>query len=108
MDPLTTLLTKYISNPERRPQRDLTGEWAETDFHTLVVSRIFPTREGHRETIRDHPRFLSFFSFSVLDDEQLARASADGTRPHRAIESRGPDPRVKRTHTSPPHARTSD
>ena len=37
-DPLTTLLTKYISNPERRPQRDLTGEWTRTDFHTLVVS----------------------------------------------------------------------
>src|SRR6266404_2637665 len=37
-DPLTTLLTKYISNPEKRPQRDLTGEWTRTDFHTLVVS----------------------------------------------------------------------
>ncbi|KAI9451686.1 hypothetical protein BJY52DRAFT_91219 [Lactarius psammicola] len=37
-DPLTTLLTKYISNPERRPQRDLTGEWTRTDFHTLVMT----------------------------------------------------------------------
>ncbi|KAI0289448.1 hypothetical protein BC826DRAFT_1031882, partial [Russula brevipes] len=37
-DPLTTLLTKYISNPERRPQRDLTGEWNRTDFHTLVMT----------------------------------------------------------------------
>ncbi|KAI0255914.1 hypothetical protein BJV78DRAFT_582446 [Lactifluus subvellereus] len=36
-DPLTTLLTKYISNPERRPQRDLTGEWTRIDFHTLVM-----------------------------------------------------------------------
>ncbi|KAH9995547.1 hypothetical protein BJV77DRAFT_942843 [Russula vinacea] len=37
-DPLSTLLTKYISNPERRPQRDLTGEWTKTDFHTLVMT----------------------------------------------------------------------
>ncbi|KAH9967235.1 hypothetical protein BC827DRAFT_1123148 [Russula dissimulans] len=37
-DPLTSLLTKYISNPERRPQRDLTGEWKRTDFHTLVMT----------------------------------------------------------------------
>ena len=51
MDPLTTLLTKYISNPARRPQRDLTGEWTKTDFHTLVVcrSRIeCPTRKMTR------------------------------------------------------------
>ena len=51
MDPLTTLLTKYISNPARRPQRDLTGEWTKTDFRTLVVcrSRIeCPTRKMTR------------------------------------------------------------
>jgi len=39
---------------------------------------------------------------SLLDNEQLARTSADGTRPHRAGESRGRDPRVERTHTVPP------
>jgi len=37
-DPLTTLLNKYIYPPERRPPRDLTGEWQRADFHTLVVS----------------------------------------------------------------------
>ncbi|PSR82626.1 hypothetical protein PHLCEN_2v6059, partial [Hermanssonia centrifuga] len=35
-DPLTTLLTKYIS-PEKRPARDLTGDWQRNDFHTLVL-----------------------------------------------------------------------
>jgi hypothetical protein len=48
-DPLTTLLTKYISNPERRPQRDLTGEWNRTDFHTLVVS-VVPAVQKNRQT----------------------------------------------------------
>ncbi|KAI0061054.1 hypothetical protein BV25DRAFT_830314 [Artomyces pyxidatus] len=37
-DPLTTLLTKYISNPEKRPKRDVTGEWARIDFNTLVMT----------------------------------------------------------------------
>ncbi|KAF9530442.1 hypothetical protein CPB83DRAFT_850931 [Crepidotus variabilis] len=37
-DPLTTLLNKYIYPPERRPPRDLTGEWQRSDFHTLVMT----------------------------------------------------------------------
>ncbi|KAJ7654415.1 hypothetical protein DFH06DRAFT_513816 [Mycena polygramma] len=37
-DPLTTLLNKYIHPPEKRPVRDLTGDWQRTDFHTLVMS----------------------------------------------------------------------
>ncbi|GBE86415.1 hypothetical protein SCP_0902940 [Sparassis crispa] len=36
-DPLTTLLTKYIS-PEKRPVRDITGEWQRNDFNTLVMT----------------------------------------------------------------------
>ncbi|KAI0343024.1 hypothetical protein BDW22DRAFT_1393758 [Trametopsis cervina] len=36
-DPLTTLLTKYIP-PEKRPARDLTGQWHRADFHTLVMT----------------------------------------------------------------------
>ncbi|KAF8906282.1 hypothetical protein CPB84DRAFT_1813897 [Gymnopilus junonius] len=36
-DPLTTLLNKYIHPPERRPTRDLAGEWQRSDFHTLVM-----------------------------------------------------------------------
>ena len=76
MDPLTTLLTKYISNPERRPQRDLTGEWTKTDFHTLVVSRSrieCPTRK----TTRDHPR-LFFFSRQMTNSwRALAQMARD-------------------------------
>ncbi|KAJ7334216.1 hypothetical protein DFH08DRAFT_707355 [Mycena albidolilacea] len=37
-DPLTTLLNKYIHPPDKRPVRDLTGEWQRSDFHTLVMS----------------------------------------------------------------------
>ncbi|KAI0953947.1 hypothetical protein AcW1_006737 [Taiwanofungus camphoratus] len=36
-DPITVLLTKYIS-PDRRPARDLTGNWQGADFHTLVMT----------------------------------------------------------------------
>ncbi|OBZ74047.1 Trafficking protein particle complex subunit 12 [Grifola frondosa] len=36
-DPLTTLLNKYIS-PEKRPARDVTGDWSRSDFHTLVMT----------------------------------------------------------------------
>ncbi|KAL4259902.1 Trafficking protein particle complex subunit 12 [Pleurotus pulmonarius] len=35
--PLTTLLNKYIP-PDKRPVRDLTGEWQRSDFHTLVMT----------------------------------------------------------------------
>ncbi|KAF7356537.1 Trafficking protein particle complex subunit 12 [Mycena venus] len=37
-DPLTTLLNKYIHPPDKRPVRDLSGEWQRSDFHTLVMS----------------------------------------------------------------------
>ncbi|KAL0953818.1 hypothetical protein HGRIS_004998 [Hohenbuehelia grisea] len=37
-DPLSTLLTKYIHPPEKRPVRDVTGEWQRSDFHTLVMT----------------------------------------------------------------------
>ncbi|KAF8892259.1 hypothetical protein BD779DRAFT_1610380 [Infundibulicybe gibba] len=37
-DPLTTLLTKYIYPPDKRPARDITGEWQHSDFHTLVMT----------------------------------------------------------------------
>ncbi|KAK7025241.1 trafficking protein particle complex subunit 12 [Favolaschia claudopus] len=37
-DPLTNLLNKYIHPPEKRPERDLTGEWQRSDFHSLVMS----------------------------------------------------------------------
>ncbi|KAJ7823022.1 hypothetical protein B0H13DRAFT_2681588 [Mycena leptocephala] len=37
-DPLTTLLNKYIHPPDKRPVRDLNGEWQRSDFHTLVMT----------------------------------------------------------------------
>ncbi|KIK50603.1 hypothetical protein GYMLUDRAFT_234560 [Collybiopsis luxurians FD-317 M1] len=37
-DPITTLLNKYIHPPERRPARDVSGEWQKTNFHTLVMT----------------------------------------------------------------------
>ncbi|KAF8074838.1 hypothetical protein FPV67DRAFT_600829 [Lyophyllum atratum] len=37
-DPLSTLLTKYINPPEKRPVRDITGDWQKSDFHTLVMT----------------------------------------------------------------------
>ncbi|KZV94593.1 hypothetical protein EXIGLDRAFT_672967 [Exidia glandulosa HHB12029] len=37
-DPLNTLLTKYVPQPEKRPHRDLSGAWHKTDFHTLVMT----------------------------------------------------------------------
>ncbi|KAG1740064.1 hypothetical protein EDB19DRAFT_1895431 [Suillus lakei] len=37
-DPLNILLTKYVSPPEKRPVRDVTGEWQDSDFHSMVMS----------------------------------------------------------------------
>ncbi|EEB89987.1 hypothetical protein MPER_11866 [Moniliophthora perniciosa FA553] len=37
-DPLTTLLNKYIYPPEKRPARDLSGEWQNSNFHTMVMT----------------------------------------------------------------------
>ncbi|EKM76240.1 hypothetical protein AGABI1DRAFT_78999 [Agaricus bisporus var. burnettii JB137-S8] len=43
-DPLTTLLTKYIFPPERRPVRDVGGEWKRpVDIHTLVTTNSWRT-----------------------------------------------------------------
>ncbi|KAJ7180722.1 hypothetical protein C8R46DRAFT_1070393 [Mycena filopes] len=37
-DPLTTLLNKYIHPIDKRPVRDLNGDWQRADFHTLVMT----------------------------------------------------------------------
>ncbi|TDL23637.1 hypothetical protein BD410DRAFT_720445 [Rickenella mellea] len=37
-DPLTTLLSKYVSEPHIRPPRDLSGDWHHADLHTLVMT----------------------------------------------------------------------
>ncbi|KAI0040544.1 hypothetical protein FA95DRAFT_1502690, partial [Auriscalpium vulgare] len=37
-DNQTTLLTKFVANPEKRPKRDLTGEWTRSEFQTLVMT----------------------------------------------------------------------
>ncbi|KIM66001.1 hypothetical protein SCLCIDRAFT_111592 [Scleroderma citrinum Foug A] len=36
-DPLSALLTKHVP-PERRPQRDVTGEWSSREMHQMVMS----------------------------------------------------------------------
>lgn len=36
-DPLTVLLAKYIPDPDRRPRRDVSGEYSQSDFPTLMV-----------------------------------------------------------------------
>ncbi|GJJ11256.1 hypothetical protein Clacol_005488 [Clathrus columnatus] len=37
-DPLNTLLAKYITDPNQRPPRDLSGPYRDKDFHTLVMT----------------------------------------------------------------------
>ncbi|KAK7061051.1 hypothetical protein VNI00_000786 [Paramarasmius palmivorus] len=37
-DPLTTLLNKYIYPPDKRPVRDLSGEWQNSNFHAMVMT----------------------------------------------------------------------
>jgi tetratricopeptide (TPR) repeat protein len=37
-DPLNILLTKYVSPLEKRPVRDVTGEWQDSDFHSMVMT----------------------------------------------------------------------
>ncbi|KAF8515069.1 hypothetical protein JB92DRAFT_2916098 [Gautieria morchelliformis] len=37
-DPLSTLMTKYVPDPNRRISRDISGEWKTKDFHNLVMS----------------------------------------------------------------------
>jgi len=66
-------------------------------------------RFSHSRRELHFPERYEITYVSPLDNEQLARTSADGTRPHRASKSRGRDPRVERTHTVPPHpTRISD
>jgi hypothetical protein len=36
-DPLTVLLAKYIPDPDRRPRRDVSGDYSQSDFQTLLV-----------------------------------------------------------------------
>lgn len=38
-DPLKILLAKYIPDPDRRPQRDSSGDYNQSDVPTLIVSK---------------------------------------------------------------------
>ncbi|KAF8498609.1 hypothetical protein F5888DRAFT_1690439 [Russula emetica] len=103
-DPLTTLLTKYISNPERRPQRDLTGEWTKTDFHTLIMTNSWRAlaRMARDRIVQADPEDLTLvLNLWSLRLSSLARlrlfnqASAEATNLSNALGS-----------ISPPSART--
>ncbi|KAF8845120.1 hypothetical protein BDN67DRAFT_546437 [Paxillus ammoniavirescens] len=81
-DPLSALLTKYVS-PERRPRRDVTGEYQGRDVHEMVVSylhklsRFLPLR----------PTF-TFTSFSRLSRTFTQRLHLSHTHPHYSVVSR--------------------
>ena len=61
-DPLSALLTKYVS-AEQRPRRDVIGEYAGRDVHEMVVSglrkvsSVFPF--GRTSSFASIPRILS-------------------------------------------------
>jgi len=40
-DPLTVLLAKYVPDPDRRPRRDVSGDYSQSDFQTLMVGCFF-------------------------------------------------------------------
>ncbi|KAI0285811.1 hypothetical protein BGY98DRAFT_909570 [Russula aff. rugulosa BPL654] len=100
-DPLSTLLTKYISNPERRPQRDLSGEWTKTDFHTLVMTNSWRAlaRMARDRIVQADPEDLSLLWSLRLSSLARLRlfnqASAEATNLSNALGS-----------ISPPSART--
>ncbi|KAK0202556.1 hypothetical protein DFS33DRAFT_1263546 [Desarmillaria ectypa] len=64
-DPLTTLLTKYIYPPDKRPFRDSTGEWQHTNFHTLVTTNSWRAlaRMARDRLVTSDPEDLT----SILD-----------------------------------------
>ena len=71
-DPLTSLLTKYIP-PEKRPARDVSGDWQHSDFHTLVVSIIVSsTKRQYNQNVE----------LARVDDQQLACTCSYGPRSH--------------------------
>lgn len=102
-DPLTALLAKYIEQPDKRPVRDVYGDWRHTDFHTLVVSfpaehlALFPwdirsrfldmCHATHKTISRmgggvgvliDTDAKDTSFSFFLVDDKQLESTGAHG------------------------------
>ncbi|KAH7926041.1 hypothetical protein BV22DRAFT_1128532 [Leucogyrophana mollusca] len=60
-DPLTSLLIKYITPPEQRPVRDVTGEWQHTDFHSMVMSNSWRAlaRMARDRLVTSNPENLS-------------------------------------------------
>jgi hypothetical protein len=81
-DPLSALLTKYVS-PERRPRRDVTGEYQGRDVHEMVVSYL------HKLSLflPLRPRF-TFASFSRLSRTFSQRLHLSHTHPHYTVVSR--------------------
>lgn len=51
-DPLTVLLAKYIPDPDRRPRRDVSGDYSQSNFQTLTVgsfSGVFRKKKKEQE-----------------------------------------------------------
>ncbi|KAA1470247.1 hypothetical protein DENSPDRAFT_774116 [Dentipellis sp. KUC8613] len=95
-DPLTTLLMKYIPNPERRPRRDLTGDWTRSDFHTLVMTNSWRAlaRMARDRLVQTDPEDLALvLSLWYLRLSSLARlrlfnqTSAETTNLFTALET---------------------
>ncbi|KAH6915927.1 hypothetical protein BKA70DRAFT_1254199 [Coprinopsis sp. MPI-PUGE-AT-0042] len=61
-DPLTTLLNKYIYPPEKRPKRDVSGEWQNADFHTLVMTNSWRSlaRMARDRIVAARPENINF------------------------------------------------
>ena len=103
-DPLTTLLTKYISNPERRPQRDLTGEWTRTDFHTLVVSAPSPAgpRTGNEQSPVCPPQTTnSWRALARMARDRIVQADPEDLP--LVLNARAPRPSASPPKTDLPH-----
>lgn len=75
-DPLTTLLTKFIP-PERRPTRDLTGQWHRADFHVLVVSLTSASRVHHRELTGGDQMTNSWRAIARMARDRLVSANPE-------------------------------
>ncbi|KAH7890846.1 hypothetical protein F5I97DRAFT_1800098 [Phlebopus sp. FC_14] len=59
-DPLSALLTKHVP-PERRPRRDVVGEWTGRDMHEMVMSNSWRAlaKMAHDRIVKSDPEDLA-------------------------------------------------
>ena len=62
-DPLTVLLAKYVPDPDRRPRRDVSGDYSQSDFQILMVGSFSGTFRMRMKNLRS--------CSSMKDDQQL-------------------------------------